>query len=427
MTLPGVLLLDAAGPEAALLATAAAARGHEVHAATAAANAAYGPELKGLLAGRVVTDFARLDRALDEITAYARRRGVGAVLTVNEYLTELAALVSAELGVPGNEPGRARAARDKAAMAEAFAAAGVHVPRTLVVQNEVDGDQVLEDWRVGFPCVVKPVGGAGSAGVTVVGSLAEAVAAVEEARAVASVPRHAGDPAVLVQAYVAGTEYSVESVTQDGVTVHLAITRKHVTGGTARTETGHSLPVRLAPDVESAVHRQAEPAIRAVGIRHGASHTEVVVGADSRCTVIEIGARLGAGHIGVLVQHALGIDVWSGLLDVALGRPAALSPTARGFATVRFIVSPHAGRLVSVSGLPEPGPGLPLVRWRAAIGAPVRPPRANGHRLGAFVVTGADEAEVEERAAALARRIRLRVEPDDRSHVSSASTSAIAP
>lgn len=41
--------------------------------------------------GRVVTDFARPDRALDEIASYAHRRGVGAVLTVNEYLTELAA------------------------------------------------------------------------------------------------------------------------------------------------------------------------------------------------------------------------------------------------------------------------------------------------------------------------------------------------
>ncbi|MEU0218654.1 hypothetical protein ABZ281_27695 [Streptomyces sp. NPDC006265] len=88
MTLPGVLLLDAAGPEAGLLAATAAARGHQVHAATtAAAYADYGPELKRLQAGRVVTDFARPDQALDEITAYSRRRGVGAVLTPATFLT----------------------------------------------------------------------------------------------------------------------------------------------------------------------------------------------------------------------------------------------------------------------------------------------------------------------------------------------------
>ncbi|MEV8037711.1 ATP-grasp domain-containing protein [Streptomyces sp. NPDC086182] len=434
MTLPGVLLLDAAGPEAGLLAAAAAARGHQVHAATtAAAYAGYGPELKGLLAGRIVTDFARPDRALDEITAYARRRGVGAVLTVNEYLTELAAHLCAELGMPGNDPGRARAARDKAAMAEAFAAAGVCAPYTVLVRDEAGLRSALADPWVGFPCVVKPLSGAGSAGVTVVsgsaGAAAAAAAAADAARATVGMYDVGGDPRVLVQAYAAGTEYSVESLTQDGATTHLAVTRKQVTGGPKRVETGHSLPVRLPPAVEAAVYREVEAAIRAAGIRHGASHTEVIVGGDGRCAVIEIGARLAAGQIGVLIQHALGIDVWAALLDVALARPAALAPTGCGYATVRFVTSPRAGRLTSLCGFPKTGPGVPFVRWRAAIGGTVHEPGANGHRLGLFVVTGPDADEVEERADALLRRVRIRVEaaPENTGQVRPASTSAIAP
>lgn len=220
-----------------------------------------------------------------------------------------------------------------------------------------------------------------------------------------------GDPRILVQAYVAGTEYSVESLTQEGSTTHLAVTRKRVTAGSKRVETGHSLPVRLPPAVESAVYREVEAAIRAAGIRHGASHTEVMVDEDGRCTVIEIGARLAAGQIGVLIQHALGIDVWTALLDVALGRPAALDPTARVYATVRFVTSPRAGRLTSFSGFPTTGPGVPFARRRAALGSTVHEPGANGHRLGSFVVTGLDAAEVEERADAQLRRIRIEVEP----------------
>lgn len=429
MTLPGVLLLDAAGPEAGALATAAAARGHQVHTATtAAAYAGYGPELKGLLAGHIVTDFARPGRALDELAAYARRCGVGAVLTVNEYLTELAARLCAELGVPGNDPGRARAARDKAAMAEAFAAAGVRAPYTVLVRDDAELRAALADPRVGFPCVIKPVAGAGSADVRVVSGPAGAAAAADAARAVAGMYASGGDPRVLVQAYAAGTEYSVESFTQDGTTTHLAVTRKQVTGGANRVETGHSLPVHLPPAVEAAVYGEVEAAIRAAGIRHGASHTEVIVAADGRCAVIEIGARLAAGQIGVLIQHALGVDVWAALLDVALGRPAALAPTARGYATVRFVTSPRAGRLTSLYGFPKRGPGVPFVRRRAAIGGPVHEPDANGHRLGSFVVTGPDAAEVEERADALLRQIRIGVESGPGSNqVRPASTSAIAP
>ncbi|MDH6222900.1 ATP-grasp domain-containing protein [Streptomyces pseudovenezuelae] len=430
MTLPGVLLLDGAGPEAGLLAAAAAARGHQVHAATTAAGYAdYGPELKGLLAGRVVTDFARPDRALDEIASYARRRGVGAVLTVNEYLTELAARLCAELGVPGNDPGRARAARDKAAMAEAFAAAGVRAPYTVLVRDKAGLRSALADPRVGFPCVIKPLSGAGSAGVTVVSGSAGAAAAADAARAAVGMYDVGGNPRVLVQAYAAGTEYSVESLTQDGATTHLAVTRKQVTGGPKRVETGHSLPVSLPPAVEAAVYQEVEAAIRAAGIRHSASHTEVIVGGDGRCAVIEIGARLAAGQIGVLIQHALGIDVWAALLDVALARPAALDPTACGYATVRFVTSPRAGRLTSLCGFPKTGPGVPFVRWRAAIGGTVDEPGANGHRLGSFVVTGPDAAEVEGRADALLRRVRIRVEPapENTGQVRPARTSAIAP
>ncbi|WP_434598260.1 ATP-grasp domain-containing protein [Streptomyces sp. A5-4] len=430
MTLPGVLLLDAAGPEAGALAGAAAARGHQVHAATtAAAYAGYGPELKGLLAGRAVTDFTRPDRALDEIASYARRCGVGAVLTVNEYLTELAARLCAELGLPGNDPGRARAARDKAAMAEAFAAAGVRAPHSVLAGDEAGLRAALADPRVGFPCVVKPLSAAGSAGVTVVTGPAGAAAAADAAREVIGMYASGGDPRVLVQAYAAGTEYSIESLTQDGTTTHLAVTRKQVTGGPKRVETGHSLPIRLPPAIEAAVYREVEAAIDAAGIRNGASHTEVIVGGDGRCAVIEIGARLAAGQIGVLIQHALGIDVWAALLDVALARPAALAPTARGYATVRFVTSPHAGRLTSVCGFPKTGLGVPFVRWRAAIGGTVHEPGANGHRLGSFVVTGPDSGEVEERADALLRRVRLHVEPlpENTGQVRPASTSASAP
>ncbi|MEU0219308.1 ATP-grasp domain-containing protein, partial [Streptomyces sp. NPDC006265] len=262
-----------------------------------------------------------------------------------------------------------------------------------------------------------------------VGGPAGAAAATDVARAVVGMYGSGGDPGVLAQAFAAGAEYSVESLTQDGATTHLAVTRKQVTGGAKRVETGHSLPVSLPPAVQAAVYGEVEAAIRATGIRHGASHTEVIVGGDGRCTVIEIGARLAAGHIGVLLQHALDIDVWAALLDVALGRPAALAPAARGYATVRFVISPRAGRLASLYGFPKTGPGVPFVRWRAAIGGLVHEPGANGHRLGAFVVTGAEAAKVEERADALLRRVRIHVEPapENPDQVRPASTSAIAP
>ncbi|GAB1331659.1 ATP-grasp domain-containing protein [Streptomyces sennicomposti] len=405
-----VLLLEAAGPESEHLARAAAASGHPVHAVTDAATlATYSGELHRLLAGRLVTDFVRPDQALQDITGYGGRIGAKALLTVNEYLTDLAARACTALGLPGNDPERAAAARNKALMAAAFDAGHVSTPRTTIVTD-------LRELRaaagaVGFPCVVKPADGAGSAGVTVVTSpeaLEPAWQAARQAKAMYGMPR---DGRALVQEHVCGREFSVESVTQHEVTTHLCITRKHTTGGIHRVELGHALPARLPAAAEGALLDQADRAIAAVGVRNGATHTELVLGPDGRCTVLEIGARLGAGHIGVLIQHALGIDPWRTLWDIALGHPATPAPARSGYATVRFLTTPRAGRLVAVTGLPEVTTTIPAVRVRAAAGTDVGPATSNRGRLGHVIVTGRDPHTVDDQADQILRQITVTVDP----------------
>lgn len=413
MTRQVILMLEAAGPEAGNITRAAAASGHQVHAATTTAtHAGYPPELCGLLAGVLLTDFADPDRALDDIVAYARRTGAAAILTVNEYLTELAARACAALGLPGNDPALAPAARNKVAMAAAFTRAGVTTPRTDTTST-LRGFRRLLTARLGpdSPAVVKPADAAGSEGVTVLTSQQGAADAWEAARTPAAMYGIHRDERVVVQQYMDGAEYSVESLTQHGRTTHLAITAKTTTLGAHRAETGHALPAQLPAPLTAAIQAEAERAIEAVGIRNGASHTEIIVTADGRPYVIEIGARLGAGHIGELIHHALGIDPWNALLDTALGLPTTLAPTRSGYATVRFLTSPASGRLKHIDGLPQHAPGIPTVRVRARPGDLVGPLTTNAGRLGAVVVTGTDRAEVEARADRLTARVRINIAP----------------
>lgn len=414
MRAPRVLLLEAAGPESGEIVRTAAASGYQVHAATdPATQSAYGADLQQVLSGCLLTDFSRPDRALEDVVGYARRVGADAVLTINEYLTPLLAQVCAELGLPGNDPDCAAAARDKAAMSEAFTLYGVAAPRTRVLNSEDELHLLCAAGEILLPCVIKPADGAGSAGVTVV---TDPVRAAGAWQAAACSPRGmyglSPDSRVLVQDYIEGTEYSVESITQHGTTTHLCATRKAVTPGTHRVEVGHGLPADLPPGSERNVYQEVERAIAAVGIRNGASHTEVIVDEDGQCSIIEIGARLGAGHIGVLLWHALGIDPWTALLDTALGRPAHLTPARRAYANVRFLTSPSAGRLTAVTGLPEEGPGVPVVHLRAAVGQAVGPAQTNHGRLGHFIVTGSDPAAVERRAEQMLARITVVVDSD---------------
>lgn len=413
MTEPCVLLLEAAGPESGALAATAVASGYRVHAVTQTnQHAAYGTQLRAGSAGCLLTNFARPEQALHDIIGYAHRVRADAVLTTNEYLTPLLAQVCAALDVPGNDPVRAVVARDKAAMSEAFADHGVTAPRTVVVHDQDELQGLCANGRIAFPCVIKPADGAGSAGVTVVHDPSGTAAAWRTAHAPRGMYGMPLDPRVLVQDYVTGTEYSVESITQHGLTTHLCTTAKIVTAGTHRVEVGHNVPADLPAGTERAVHEQVQRAIAAAGIRNGASHTEVILDVVGQCTVIEIGARIGAGHIGFLIQYALGIDPWTALLDTALGRPASLTPTRHAYAAVRFLISPQAGRLRAVTGLPEPGPGVPDVRLRTAIGGAVEIPRANRGRLGHFVVTGPEPVSVEHHAQRLLNQITIDVDPE---------------
>ncbi|MET7827019.1 ATP-grasp domain-containing protein [Streptomyces sp. NPDC005386] len=412
MSVP-VLLLEAAGPESRALARAAAATGLAVHAVTDAATlATYPDELRELLAGTLVTDFAKPARARTDITAYGRRIGARALLTVNEYLTEQAARVCADLALPGNDPERACAARNKVVMAAAFEATGVASPRTVTVSSSNELQALVAAGHVVFPCVVKPADGAGSSGVTVATNPEELRQAWHRARAAEVMYGLARDERVLVQDHIPGCEFSVESVTQAGHTTHLCITRKHTSRGRHRVELGHSLPAHLPPAAERALLAQADRAIAAVGARNGATHTELIVTPGGRVTVLEIGARIGAGHIGVLIQHALGINPWRTLWDIALGQPVPAVPAPRGYATVRFLTAPHRGRLVSVAGLPAPSPTVPAVHVRAAVGARVGPATSNSGRLGHVIVTGDHPRTVDDQAEQLLKRITISVDEE---------------
>ncbi len=413
MTGRRILLLEASGPESTAITEAAVARGDSVWAVTGPDRwAAYPQSLRGLLAGHLLTDLAKPEHTVEDIVAFARNVRAEAVLTTNEYLTPLNAAICAQLGLPGNDPAAAMSARNKATMAARLREHGVTIPNTVVVDGHLDTETRLADAGIcDWPVVVKPAEAAGSAGVTIVPDAAGLPAAITYASNRRSMYGSPLDGRVLIQEHVSGQEFSVESITQHGVTTHLCLTRKLVSSGPSRVELGHSVPAdagqHTAPILEAAGR-----AIAAAGIRNGPSHTEIMLCDDGRCVVIEVAARIGAGYIGFLVQHALGIDPWQMCLDVALGEPARLAPSRNLHATVRFLTSPATGTLTALKHLPDTEPDVPVVKLRSRLGDRVDIAADNTDRLGCFIVVGSDPDSVARRACALHRDIVIQVVPE---------------
>ena len=139
--------------------------GAEVYGVGDTAAASLAPSLK-----RHLTDYLQVPRLLDEddvvarVHAWLRGREVDRVLANWEVMVLTAARLRERLGVPGMSVDAVNGFRDKQLMKERVAAAGLRVPRSLRVRTVTEARAAAE--RLGYPLVLKPIAGAGSADTT---------------------------------------------------------------------------------------------------------------------------------------------------------------------------------------------------------------------------------------------------------------------
>jgi cysteine synthase A len=332
---------------------------------------------------------------------------VDAVLTFSDFYVDIVAVVAERLGFRYLGPAPARICRSKLLTRSTLRAAGLPVPEFGPAAS-VD-EALLLARRLGFPCVVKPPSDSSSFGVRVVAGEAELAAHVRGLAAMTTNVRGQRlDGTVVVEGYLAGEEYSVETVTLPGGALHVVgVTDKYLSAPPHCVELGHDFPSALPPPRRAAVAAAAAEALAAVGFDFGPAHTEVRWTAGGP-VVVEINPRLAGGMIPELVRHATGIDLLAVLLDLLLGRPARLVPERDETAGIRFLTAGEAGRLRAVHGLDE-ARRLPAVREAVVYrpeGAVVQPAENAYHRLGHVLAAGADRARVIadlERARALVR------------------------
>lgn len=403
-----LLLLAPISVESQDVIAAAARLGHEVRTVSHRGSPPH--DLPPEVVEDLVVDFSDVEAA-SRITEHAVTRRIDGILTTREFLTPLVARVCADLSLRGNDVTLADGARNKIAMAEQFARFEVSAPRTFVVDREAAVDDLVCVGQLSFPVVVKPAENAGSMGVSVVESSAGLPVAFQRVWNQESAYDLVFDDHVVVQEYVEGDEFSVESVTRNGWTQHICVTRKVTTGRDFRVEIGHSVQARLDGAIRARILTEVDQAIRAVGIRDSVSHTEVKVRPDGGCTVIEIAARMGGGRIGVLVDLALGVSIPELAVSAALGDPVDVVPTRNACAAVRLLLPPAEARLVGLENLPSIDGEVPVVSITRPIGTKVRGPRSNKGRIGHFIVLGTDEPKVNTRADHLLNRIEITVEP----------------
>ena len=318
-----------------------------------------------------------VDAAVPLIERLDDGRGVDAVVAVDDQGVIVAAAAGARLGFPHNPPDAVAATRDKREMRERLAAGEVAQPEF--------GDTPA---AVGYPCVVKPTGLAGSRGVIRCDDDADYEAAVARIRAFWSGP-------LIVERYVPGVEVAVEAILRAGELTTLAIFDKpDPLAGPFFEETIYVTPSRLPTAVLADVERLVARGAAAIGLVEGPVHAEVRVDDTvhpARLALVEVAARTIGGLCGRTLRFGAGIALEEVVLRHALDMELGTLDRAAGAAGVMMLPIPRAGTLQSVGGrdVARAVPGVVGLEITIPPGHPVVP-LPEGDRYLGFLFARAD-------------------------------------
>ena len=265
----------------------------------------------------------------EEILSKCVEIGVDGVCTIASDLAVITAnYVADKMGLIGNSLECTLKSTNKHEMRNCFEMNGDPSPKSKRVSSVDD----LKEIELSYPVIVKPLDRSGSRGITKL----ESEDGLEEAIKVAK--EQGFEDAALVEEFVEGKEYSVEYISFKGKHQFLALTYKYTTGAPHFIETGHLEPARIDEDKLSEIKRVTEHALDSLGIKYGASHTEIKINKDGIIKIIEIGGRMGGDFIGsILVKLSTGVDFVEQVIRVSLGEEPNIIIEQGDYAGVRFI------------------------------------------------------------------------------------------
>lgn len=258
----------------------------------------------------------------------AKRLNINGILTTSDYPVNVVAAVSEELGLPSMSRATANVCTNKYLQRNILSKGLVNCPRYKLVSTEEE----MEENEV-FPFIIKPVDSSASRGVKRVDCLDELHDSFCRAKT------YSHDGRVLVEQYIGGKEYSVETLTQAGETAIIAITEKITKGEEFGffVEDTHRVPARLTEQEVILIETEVFRALSIIGIDNCPTHTEIKLW-NGKVYVIEIACRLGGDYItSDLVPLATGIDMLENLIRISTGETIDIDIKRYAYSAIQFL------------------------------------------------------------------------------------------
>lgn len=276
-----------------------------------------------------------------------------AVATFMDYFTPLTAQIAKELGLPGAPIESTKLARSKFEVRRICQEAGIPSPQYSLVDSFDDLMKAAE--RVGFPCILKPNGGASSIDVYYIENLEmlknryqhiveqrkNEVGNTRPGRSVAQSVWQKGLNMILEE-YLDGDEFDIDCILAGKQLVFASVTSENPQPN--MKETGAYLPARYPQEKQDELIEMAHKTLISLGFTDGGFHVEAKYTSRGP-RLIEANARIAGGPIYLMIKHVWGVDIIEQYLLGCLGAEVKPQKPSQPLAYIasHILVAPYSG------------------------------------------------------------------------------------
>ena len=297
-------------------------------------------------------DYLQVPRIMDEedvmdrVTAWLRGKSIDRVLANWEPLVILAARLRERWSMPGMSVDAVTGFRDKQLMKERVAAAGLRVPKSRRVRTEKETRAAAEE--LGYPLIVKPIAGAGSADTYKCENAKELDETLVKMRGVGEAS---------CEEYIEGEEFTFDTVSIAGKPAYENVAQYLPKPLEMRSLEWVSPVIITVRDMTQAKIQGGitlgRRVLTALGMGDGFTHMEWFLTPKGEAIFGEIGCRPGGAHIVDQMNYTSDIDLFREWARVAVHGRFDADARRKYNAGIIFKRAFGEGRITRIDGLNE--------------------------------------------------------------------------
>jgi biotin carboxylase len=230
---------------------------------------------------------------------------------------------------------------------EIWAKKNVAIPAWKVFSKKKEAMTYIAEGN--FPVIIKPIDSSGSRGVNKIENIDE-----DFLSSINLALKYSKSGKIIIEEYMDGIEFTVETFSINGQIYILAITEKKKIESTRDTVAYELASPDRSEKILKRISDEVIKAFEALQYKNGPGHAEVILKKNGSVGIIEVAARGGGFMVNDgLVPAVSGVNVALLTAMQAVNQPIKIAPQSNSkFAVLRFFPS-KPGILVSISGFEE--------------------------------------------------------------------------